>query len=152
MSPYLCRPSAPLLTGFSPQTLGISRNRSLSVPNLKLLLLKNSSLASKSSVKVFDCFSNTKSEIQNSPDHLIHPRQHSRRNRQADLLGGFEIDDEFKLSRPLDRKIRRLCTFKDFVNENCSTTVRIGNVHPVGHEAAGVRPLPLRVHRWQSAL
>src|SRR5215831_10286579 len=99
MSPYLCRPSTPLLTGFSPQTLGISRNRSLSVPNLKLLLLKNSSLASKSSVKVFDCFSNTKSEIQNSPDHLIHPRQHVRRDRETDLLGRFQIDYQLKLHR-----------------------------------------------------
>jgi hypothetical protein len=33
-------------------------------------------------------------------DHLVRPRQHIRRNRQADLLGCFQIDDQLKL-RPL---------------------------------------------------
>ena len=36
-----------------------------------------------------------------SPDHLIRSRQHVRRNRHADLLCGFEIDDELKLRRLL---------------------------------------------------
>jgi hypothetical protein len=30
-------------------------------------------------------------------DHFICPRQHIRRNRQTDLLGRFEIDDELEL-------------------------------------------------------
>src|SRR5262245_62839784 len=34
-----------------------------------------------------------------SLDHLIRPRQHIRRNRQADLFGGLEIDDELELGR-----------------------------------------------------
>jgi hypothetical protein len=38
---------------------------------------------------------NPKSKIQNSFDHFIRPRQHVRRNRQADLLCRFEIDDKF---------------------------------------------------------
>jgi hypothetical protein len=38
-------------------------------------------------------------------DHSIRSRQHIRRNRQADLLGGFEIDDQLELLRLLDRKI-----------------------------------------------
>jgi len=29
-------------------------------------------------------------------DHLIRPRQRVRRNRQADLLGRFQIDDELE--------------------------------------------------------
>ena len=29
----------------------------------------------------------------------VRPHQHIRRDRQADLLGGFQIDDEFKLRR-----------------------------------------------------
>jgi hypothetical protein len=32
-----------------------------------------------------------------SLDHFICPRQHIRRNRQTDLLGRFEIDDELEL-------------------------------------------------------
>jgi hypothetical protein len=30
-------------------------------------------------------------------DHSICPEQHIRRNRQTDLLGRFEIDDELEL-------------------------------------------------------
>ena len=33
---------------------------------------------------------------------LIRPYQHVRWNRQADLLGGFQIDDELELFRLLD--------------------------------------------------
>jgi hypothetical protein len=35
-------------------------------------------------------------------DYLIRPRQHVRRDRQADLLSGLEVDDEIKLDGPLD--------------------------------------------------
>jgi len=30
-------------------------------------------------------------------NHLIRPRQHVRRNREADLFCGFQIDDQLKL-------------------------------------------------------
>jgi hypothetical protein len=30
-------------------------------------------------------------------DHFIRPHQHVGRNRQADLLGGYQVDDEFEL-------------------------------------------------------
>ena len=48
---------------------------------------------------------NPKFEIRNPKlsDHFIRPHQHVRRNRQADLLGGFQIDDELELRRLLDR-------------------------------------------------
>jgi hypothetical protein len=36
-------------------------------------------------------------------DHLVRSRQHIRRNRQADLLRSFEIDDELELLRPFSR-------------------------------------------------
>src|SRR5262249_3558581 len=45
-----------------------------------------------------------------SLDHLIRSRQHVRRNRQADLLGCFEIDDELELRRLLDWQVSRLST------------------------------------------
>jgi hypothetical protein len=38
-----------------------------------------------------------------SANHLVGPCQHVGRNREADLLRGFEIDDELKLGRLLDR-------------------------------------------------
>ena len=43
---------------------------------------------------------------------FIRPRQHIWRNRQADLLGGFQIDDEFKFRRLLDGQISRLGPFR----------------------------------------
>jgi hypothetical protein len=36
-------------------------------------------------------------------NHLIRSRQHVRRNCEADLLGGFKIDDELKFGRLLHR-------------------------------------------------
>jgi len=40
-----------------------------------------------------------------SSNHFIRPRQHIRRYREADLLGGFQIDDEFKLRRLFDGEV-----------------------------------------------
>ena len=36
-------------------------------------------------------------------DDPIRPRQHTRRNREADLFGGFQIDHQLELGRLLDR-------------------------------------------------
>ena len=40
-----------------------------------------------------------------SPNHFIRPRQHIRRNRQADLFRCFQIDDELELYRLLHRQV-----------------------------------------------
>jgi hypothetical protein len=44
-------------------------------------------------------------------NNSIRSRQHIRRNNKTDLLGGFEIDDEFELRRLLDRQISRVRAF-----------------------------------------
>src|SRR5262245_2097455 len=41
-------------------------------------------------------------------NHLVRSRQHIRRNRQTDLLGGLEVDHQLELSRPLNGQISRL--------------------------------------------
>jgi hypothetical protein len=38
-------------------------------------------------------------------DHLIRPRQQRRRDREAEGLGGLEIDDEFERRGLLDREV-----------------------------------------------
>ena len=38
-----------------------------------------------------------------SLNDFVRPRQHVRRNRQADLFRGFEVDDELELRRLLHR-------------------------------------------------
>src|SRR5262245_15677653 len=49
-------------------------------------------------------------------DHLIPPQQHRLRDRQAQRLGGLEIDEQLELGGLLDRQIGRLCTLEDLVN------------------------------------
>jgi hypothetical protein len=51
-----------------------------------------------------------------SLDDFIGSIQHRLRNRQADLLGGFEIDHQLKLRRLLDREIGWLGSLQDLVN------------------------------------
>ena len=50
-------------------------------------------------------------------DDFIRPRQHVRRNRQADLLGRLEIDHELKLRRLLHWQIGGLGALQDSVHE-----------------------------------
>src|SRR5262249_22268517 len=47
------------------------------------------------------------------PNHLIRSRQYIRRNCQADLLGGLEIDHELELHRLLHGEIGGLGSFQD---------------------------------------
>ena len=58
---------------------------------------------------------NRKSKIE-LLDHLVRPRQHIRRNRQADLFGCFQIDHELELRRGSTGKIGRLGAFQNFVH------------------------------------
>ena len=51
-----------------------------------------------------------------SLDHLIHSRQHVRGNREADLLGGFQVDHKLELRRLLHGKIGWFGTFQDLVH------------------------------------
>ena len=48
-------------------------------------------------------------------DHFVCPRQHVRRNREADLFSRFQIDDELELGWLFHRQVGWLGPFKDFV-------------------------------------
>src|SRR5499426_258850 len=54
--------------------------------------------------------------VARSLDHPIRSRQHVRRNRQADLFGRFEINDQLELLRLLHREIGGLGAFQNLVN------------------------------------
>ena len=43
------------------------------------------------------------------------PRQHVRRNRQADLLAGFQIDHQLELRWSLDRQVGGLGAIQDLL-------------------------------------
>ena len=46
---------------------------------------------------------------------FIRSCQHIRRDRQADLLGGFQIDNKLELGRLFDRYVGWLTSFQDAV-------------------------------------
>src|SRR5262249_28620211 len=85
-------------------------------------------------------------------DHLIRPRQHIRRNCQADLLRGLEIDDQLELLRLLDREISGLCAFQNLVHIRSSAPEQIVNVWAVGHEPPVFHIFWSVVCRWKPVL
>ena len=92
------------------------------------------------------------SSLHCSPDHSVRSRQHIWRDRQADLLGGFEIDDELKLLRLLDGKVSGLGAFEDLVHVSCRAPVQVRGIRPVVHEAAVIHPCCVRVYGRDSGL
>src|SRR5262245_31419417 len=67
---------------------------------------------------------------------LIAARTRPLRNRQADLLGGFEIDYELKLRRLLHRQIGRFRAFQNLVHVDSGTFETLSIAVGIGHEAA----------------
>ena len=53
-------------------------------------------------------------------DDFVRPHQHVGWYREADLLRGFQIDDELELLRLLDGQIRRLSPFENLVHKSGS--------------------------------
>jgi hypothetical protein len=58
-----------------------------------------------------------------SLDHLVRSRQHARWNREADLLRRFQVDNELKLGRLLDRQVSGIGTLQDLIYVSCGATV-----------------------------
>src|SRR5215831_4582539 len=50
-------------------------------------------------------------------DHLIRPRQRRRRDRQAESLGGLEVDDQLELGWLLDGQVSGLRALEDPIHE-----------------------------------
>jgi hypothetical protein len=50
-------------------------------------------------------------------DYLVRPRQQRWRDREAERLGGFEVDDELELRRLLDGKVGRSGILQDLTTE-----------------------------------
>ena len=86
-----------------------------------------------------------------SPDYLVRPRQHVRRNRQADLLGGFEIDDQLELRRLLDRKIGGFCAFEDFIYIHRGAPISLRQAWRITHQTTSRHPWSLHIDCRQAA-
>src|SRR5215831_19225443 len=83
---------------------------------------------------------------------FIRPRQHIRRNRQADLLRRLEVDDQLELCRLLDWQVRGFCAFQDPVNVGGGTPEPLEGVRSITYAATSVDKFPVRIQRWQAAL
>jgi hypothetical protein len=83
-------------------------------------------------------------------DHLIGPQQERFRYRQAERLGGRQIDNEIELGRLLDRNVGWLRTAQNFVDKVRSTSEQIGDIWSIGHKTTRYRVFPQAMHRWQS--
>src|SRR5262245_37679298 len=59
-------------------------------------------------------------------DHPIRSHQHIRRDRQADLLRGFQIDDKLEFLWLLHREVGRLSSFQDLVDVVSSAAEQVG--------------------------
>ena len=82
----------------------------------------------------------------------IRSRQHIRRNREADLLGRFQIDDELELRRLLHRQISGLGAFQNLVHISGGAPVHVGKARAVKHEATSVHKLCPFVYRREPIL
>jgi hypothetical protein len=69
-------------------------------------------------------------------NHLIRSRQEVGRDREADLLSGFQVDNQLEFHRLLYRKISRLGPFQDFIYQNSGAPEGLGLVRSVRHQAA----------------
>src|SRR5262245_59542010 len=85
-------------------------------------------------------------------DHLIRPRQQGGRDRQAEGLGGFEVDDEFELCWLLDGKIGGLGPLQDLVHIASGAAEQIGQAWPVRHKSTILHGLSVRIARRQAVL
>src|SRR5258707_15544723 len=73
-----------------------------------------------------------------SLDHLIRPLQERRWNRQAEGLGGLEVDDQLELRRLLDGQVAGFCTLENPVHVHSSAPIHINSVRAIGHEAPAI--------------
>src|SRR5438034_399862 len=78
--------------------------------------------------------------------------QQRRRDRQAERLGGLEVDDELELLGLLDGHVAGLGPFEDLVLVACGTPKQVRNVGSISQKAASIHSFPPWVHCWQPVL
>ncbi len=67
-------------------------------------------------------------------DHLGRPIKHFRWDRDAELLGRLEIEDQLELLRLVYGQVSRFGSLQNLVHVSSSTPPRVRADHPVGHE------------------
>src|SRR5262245_27767602 len=77
-----------------------------------------------------------------SLDQLVGPLKERRRHRQAEGLGGLQVDDQLELGRLFDGKVSGVGTSQNLVRLNGTAAEEIREIGPIGHEAACLGSLP----------
>src|SRR5437773_1162194 len=85
-------------------------------------------------------------------DHFIRPPQQRRRDRQAERLGGLEVDDQLEFGRLLHGEIGGLRAFQDLVDVLGRSTVQLTSIPTVRHQSSHLHPFPGLVHRRKPEL
>ena len=85
----------------------------------------------------------------NSRRFIQSPRRRgraTRRDGEAERLGGLEIDDQFDFRGLLDRQVGGLLAFENAPGVDTDLTVRIRKTASIAHQAAG-RGEPAKLDR-----
>src|SRR5262252_10945840 len=85
-------------------------------------------------------------------DQLIRPLQHRRRERQAEGLGGLEVDDELELRGLLDRQVGGLGPLEDLVHIDRGAAEQVVEAGGLRDQTARFRMLSGLTHHRQVIL
>src|SRR5262249_18399999 len=75
-------------------------------------------------------------------DHLVREDKEVRRQRQAELLGCLEVNDQRKLHGLLHREVGWRGAFQELIYKGGGTATHVGPAEPIGHEATSVHKFP----------
>src|SRR5262245_34538190 len=87
-----------------------------------------------------------------SLDHLVGASEHRCWHFKAERLRGLVVDEELVFGRRLHRQIGRLLTPEDAIDVVSSTPELVGQIRPVGDQAAADNAESSGVHRGQLVL
>src|SRR5215475_13248959 len=85
-------------------------------------------------------------------DHLICSSEHGGRDGEANGFRGFQIHNQFVLSRLLHWQVGRLFALQNTVNVASSAFVLRKNVHGIAHQPTASYKYAIRINHRQSLL